>query len=126
MEEQARELHASGRPTAMVDAAGKGAMKSKIFRRAFDDGDEVAVELIDEGLSMLGIAVANVAVIVDIELVVVGGGLGQRLGPVAVEHLSRSLESMRFAGTTPRVVEAALGDRSGAIGAAVLAAEGAG
>lgn len=122
MEERARELHAAGRTTRLVELAGDGRMKSKVFATAYGSGDEVAAELIDEGLALLGIAVANVMVTVDIEAVVVGGGLGERLGPVATERLSRSLHDLRFAGDPPVVLEASLGDRAGALGAAALAA----
>ncbi len=121
MEERARELHAQGRTTALVELAGDDRMKSKVFVTAYDAGDEVAVELIDEGLALLGIAVANAVVTVDVAAVVVGGGLGERLDKVAVERLAHSLRVLRFSGTPPVVLSAALGDPAGAIGAAVLA-----
>lgn len=122
LEERARELHDGGRPTLLVERAGKKRIKSKAFRAAYDDGDDVAVELIDEGLEMLGIAVANAVVTVDIGAVVVGGGLGERFGSLAAERLRTSLQTLRFAGPTPEVVEATLGDDAGAVGAALLAA----
>ncbi|MGK2930935.1 MAG: ROK family protein [Acidimicrobiales bacterium] len=122
MEERARELHDNGRPTGLVDLVGPKRMKSSAFRAAYDDGDEVATELIDEGLEMLGVAVANVVVTVDVSTVVLGGGLGERLGAIAVDRLTASLAALRFAGEPPAVVSASLGDHSGAIGAAALAA----
>ena len=121
MEDRARELHASGRRTALVELAGDDRMKSKVFATAYEAGDEVAVELIDEGLTLLGIAVANVVVTVDVAAIVVGGGLGERLDTVAVPHLEHSLRVLRFSGTPPVVLPASLGDPAGAIGAAVLA-----
>lgn len=123
MEERARELHASGRPTMLVELAGDNKMKSKVFRAAYDAGDEVAVELIDEGLELLGVAVASVVVTVDVSCVVVGGGLGERLADVALDRLRSSLAELRYAGVEPDVVPASLGDLSGAIGAAVHAVE---
>jgi glucokinase len=120
MEERARELHGSGRPTMLVD--GDVRMKSKVFRRAYDAGDEVAIELVDEGLEMLGIAVANVVVTVDVAAVLVGGGLGERFQDVVLERLRASLERLRFTGAPPVLLGGALGDRAGALGAAVLAA----
>ena len=122
LEDQARAAHDGGRHTALVELAGGGRMKSKVFRAAYDQDDALAVELIDEGLRLLGIAVANVVVTVDIAAVVVGGGLGERLGAVAVDRLTESLAVLRFAGEAPAVFEATLGDHSGAIGAAALAA----
>ena len=122
MEARARELHADGRATTLVDIAGSGRMKSKTFQKAYDAGDEVAVEIIDEGLAMLGIAVANAVVTVDVAAVVIGGGLGERFAPVATERVRSSLRRLRFSGVPPVVVGAALGDAAGAVGAAVLAA----
>ncbi len=123
MEDRGRELHARGRSTVLVELAGEDRMKSKVFATAYGDGDDVAVELIDEGLALLGIAVANVVVTVDVAAVVVGGGLGERLDAVAVAGLERSLRSLRFSGTSPEVLSATLGDPAGAIGAAVLAVQ---
>ena len=120
MEERARELHAGGRPTMLV--GGDVRMKSKVFRRAYDAGDEVTVELVDEGLEMLGIAVANVVVTVDVSAVLVGGGLGERFEDLVLERLRASLERLRFTGAPPVLLGASLGDRAGALGAAVLAA----
>lgn len=123
LEEVARSRHAAGEHTALVDLAGDRPMKSKVFRNAYDAGDRMARELIDEGLEVLGIAVANVAVLVDVRAVVVGGGLGDRFGSLTVERLSASLQALNFAGTPPRVMEAQLGDLAGALGAASLAAD---
>jgi len=44
----------------------------------------VAVELIDECGGALGVAIASAISLLDIELVVVGGGLADRLGPAFV------------------------------------------
>lgn len=123
LEERARELHAAGRKTQLVERADDKAMKSKVFSRAYEDGDDVAVELIDEGLQMLAIAVANVLVVVDVTTVVIGGGLGERLGPVVVERLETGLADLHYAGAAPTIVEASLGDHAGALGAAFHAEE---
>lgn len=123
IEERARALAAEGRGSELVDSAGAGPMKSKVFRQAYDSGDEVAVELLEEGLAMLGLAVANVAVTVDLDAVVVGGGLGERMGGEAVEWITKALENHGMVTAPPTVVTAALGDDAGAIGAAFLGLE---
>lgn len=123
LEVHARELHAAGRPTKLVELAGGAPMKSKVFRAAYDAGDEVARALIDEGIDMLAVAVVNVAVTVDIGAVVVGGGLGERFGPVVTDRLASALRALGHAGIEPVVLEAALGDHAGALGAARLAVE---
>lgn len=123
LEERARELHAAGRPTDLVELAGDAPMKSKVFRKAYDAGDPVARELIDEGLRLLGIAVVNVSVTVDIGAVVVGGGLGERFGALVASRLAESFRSLGHAGVEPEVLEASLGDHAGALGAARLVVE---
>lgn len=126
LEDQAREAHRDGRRTELVALAGEERMKSKVFRAAYDAADDVAVELIDHGLDLLGVAVANVVVTVDVSAVVIGGGLGERFGSLVVERLSGSLATLRFGAAPPVVLEAALGDHSAAVGAASFAAQLAG
>lgn len=123
LELEARALHAAGRTTQLVELAAGGSMKSKVFRTAYDAGDAVARELIDEGIALLGTAVVNVALTVDIGAVVVGGGLGERFGALVAERVAESLRTLGFAGVRPVVLEALLGDHAGALGAARLAAE---
>ncbi len=123
LEARARHLHADGRPTSLVERAGDGPMKSKVFRAAYADGDDVTVELIDEGLSMLTIAIATVSVVVDVRTVVLGGGLGERFVDIAVDRIQSGLADLHYAGATPSVVPAALGDHAGALGAAFHAVD---
>jgi len=113
----------AGRPTKLVTLAGDGPMKSKVFRTAYDAGDAVARELLDEGITLLGTAVVNVAVTVDIGAVVIGGGLGERFGPLVTDRVAESLRTLGLAGVAPVVVEASLGDHAGALGAARLVVE---
>lgn len=118
MEDRARQLHAAGRTTLLVDLAGDGRMKSKVFATAYRDGDPVACELIDEGLELLAVAVGNVLVTIDVTTVVIGGGLGERLGAIAVDRLGAGLARRRYAGVVPAIVPGTLGDHAGALGAA--------
>jgi len=120
LELHARELHASGRPTLLVELAGERPMKSKVFRRAYDAGDEVARELLEQGIDVLATAVVNVAVTVDVSAVVIGGGLGERFRPLVRDRVVEALRTLGHAGIEPVVLEATLGDHAGALGAAWL------
>ncbi|MFP5322468.1 MAG: ROK family protein [Acidimicrobiia bacterium] len=120
LELHARQLHAEGRRTLLVELAGERPMKSKVFRTAYDAGDPVARELIDEGIERLATAVVNVAVTVDVGAVVIGGGLGERFRPLVRERVVEALRMLGHAGIEPVVLEAALGDHAGALGAAWL------
>lgn len=123
LERTARTLHEAGRTSRLVELAGDGRMKSKVFRTAYSEGDDVAVELIDEGLRMLTLAVANTLVTVDVATVVVGGGLGERFADTVVPVLSGGLAELHYAGAAPAVVAAVLGDAAGALGAAAFAVD---
>ena len=121
MEAEARRRHAAGVSTALVDLAGSRRMKSGTFAKALDAGDRLAVELIDEAVDALGVGLASAAAMVDLDLVVLGGGLTDKLGPRVVGRVEQSVRSRLFLRSSPlRVVPAALGDLAGALGAALL------
>lgn len=124
MERRARELEAAGHDTLLVELAGTKRMTSSVWAKALAAADPIAASLIDESVSALGRALAAMVVTLDLDLVVIGGGLADRLGPAFVERVEQSVRSERFGGESPvRVVPAALGDRAGAVGAALIAAE---
>ncbi len=122
MEAEARRRHDAGERTALVELAGSKRMKSSVFAKALDAGDTVARQLLDDAVAVLGTAVASAVALIDLELVVVGGGLGDKLGERFVGRVEQAMRSRLFVPTSPvRVVPAALGDLAGALGAALLA-----
>ncbi|MGY1707540.1 ROK family glucokinase [Geodermatophilus sp. SYSU D00697] len=90
--------------------------------RAAAEGDPLALELLAEVGSWLGQGIADLAAVLDPEVVVIGGGvsvLGEMvLGP-ARERLERALPGRGFR-PGPRVVAAQLGAQAGLVGAADL------
>lgn len=127
MERRAREQDAKGRDTVLVELAPDRRMTSGVFVRALAAGDSMAVELIDDAVAALGAAIASAVALVDLPLVVVGGGLADRLGPAFVSRVEQAVKSELFPKNPAlRVVSAELGDQGGAIGAALVAAERAG
>src|SRR2546430_4616674 len=80
MERRARDLERKGRDTVLVDLAPGRRMTSGVFVKALAANDPVAVELIDDAVGALGVAIASAVSLLDVALVVVGGGLGDRLG----------------------------------------------
>ena len=84
----------------------------------------MAIELIDEAVEALGAGIASACNILDPECVVIGGGLGVRMGEPYVKKIGKAMQPHLFTSDDPPVVElAALGDLGGAIGAALLASE---
>ena len=90
--------------------------------RAAAQGDPLALELVTEVGLWLGQGIADLAAVLDPEVVVIGGGvsmLGEMgLGP-ARDRLERALPGRGFR-PGPRVVVAELGPQAGLVGAADL------
>lgn len=121
LEETARELHERGRETALVRIAGEGRMKSSVFEKALALGDELAVELLGEAVEALGAALASAVALVDLDVIVLGGGLAGRLGQPFTDRVADAVRRRLFVPTLPvQVRSAGLGDLGGAMGAALL------
>ena len=123
LEGRARQLNATGEPTALVEIAGDRRMKSKVWSDALAQGDALAARLIDDATEALAAALASAVTLVDIELIVLGGGMAQRLGEPFRVDLERRVGDRCFAELSAPVVKAALGDTGGALGAALLVDE---
>jgi glucokinase len=71
----------------------------------------------------LGVGIASAVNLLDVEAVVIGGGLGTRLGEEYVRRIEQAMKPHLFVPERPPAVHiAGLGDLGGAIGAALLAA----
>ncbi len=100
---------------------GKDRLTSSIWDRALRHEDPLAVGLIDDAVKALATGVASAVNLLDIEAVVIGGGLGVRLGEPYVERIRKRMGRHLFLDGQPPAVElAALGDFGGAIGASLL------
>lgn len=96
-------------------------LTSGIWARALDRGDALAQEIIDEALAALGAGVASAVNLLDVEAVVIGGGLGVRFGEPFVERIAEAMQPHLFNDEHPPAMHvAALGDLGGAIGASLL------
>lgn len=97
-------------------------MTPKDISEAAQKGDTVAIEVFRDVGSYLGIALGNVANLLNIERVVVSGGVakaGEFILKSARETLSRT--ALKTQGETIQVHLSTLGDRAGMVGAARLA-----
>ena len=100
-------------------ATGASLEPSRILRLA-TDGDEAARRVVEAAIAALGQAVAAVQTLLDLELVVVGGGLVSADAGL-LGALETALTARLPYQTIPKVVPAELGADAGAIGAALLA-----
>lgn len=121
MEAEARRRHGAGEPTALVELAGEGRMRSAVFAAALDAGDAMTVSLLDEAVDAVAVGIAAAIMLLDLEVVVVGGGVADKLGPAFLGRIEQAVRSRLFPKARTRIVPAALGDLAGVIGAAHLA-----
>jgi glucokinase len=127
MEARARKLHDHGKGHKtdlfqIMEKRGKTRLTSGIWARALDADDKLAHEIVDEAVDALGNGVASAVNLLDVECVVIGGGLGVRLGDLYAKKIAKAMHPHLFVDDRPPAIEvAALGDLGGAIGAALLA-----
>ncbi len=120
LERQARKRHAAGESTKLVDLAGTGRMRSSVWEQAIEAGDPVANSLVDEAKEAMIAGVTSALVLLDVELVVLGGGFAHRLGGKFRRSIEKGVAAEAFSNSGVPVVQSKMGDNSGAIGAAFL------
>lgn len=122
-----REAAADGRPGALRRAAEAGPLTAQDVGEAAAAGDPAAREILARAAHFLAIGLANYINVFNPELFVIGGGAA-RLWDELVDPAFDEARQMAFErpSATARLLPAALGGDSGALGVAALALEGAG
>jgi glucokinase len=124
LEVRAREL-AKERRTILFELMkekGRDRLTSGLWLRALEAGDKVAEELLLRAVEALGVGIGSAVTLLDVEAVVVGGGLGERLGQRWLERIEAAARVHTFFRVAPTYRLAELGDLGGAIGASLLEA----
>lgn len=115
----------AGRTTKLFDIQadkGKDKATSSVWSDALDAGDAVVTEIFDEAIAVLGIGVANVMNLLDVDRVVIGGGMAEKLGQDLADCVAEAARPTALRGVAKdQVLVAALGDDSGIVGAAAVA-----
>ena len=96
MEHRARELHDKGHDTELFKIArkrGRERLTSGIWAAALERKDPLARKLVGEAVEALGAGVASVVNVLDVEVVILGGGLGVRLGKPYAEKIAAAIRS---------------------------------
>jgi glucokinase len=118
---------ARGEETVLPDLMkerGKSRLGSGVFRAALDAGDRLTVHLLERAIGALGAGIASAVNLLDVDHVVVGGGLADKLGDWFHFRLEAAMRPHLFLQPpTVRLARAELGYEAGARGAALLAAE---
>lgn len=127
MQKEARRLQKKGKKTQLfkiMKKKGKDKLTSGVFLKAVNRGDKVAKKLMDDNVQALGVGIASLVNILDLDAIVLGGGVTESFGEDYAarikEEMKKSLIAPDF---VPDVSEATLGDFSGALGAALIVEE---
>lgn len=98
-------------------------MTSSVIERALKAKDPVMKTVLDKAQHYLGLLAGNIVNFYDPEVIVIGGGLAQRLQEDFVAPIRKTVRT-RFLRPDPKgsvlITHATLGDYSGALGASVL------
>jgi glucokinase len=125
MEAKARSLANDGEETVLfevMEKRGRTRLTSGVWHRALKQDDKVASRLMNQAVEALGAGIASAVNLLDVEAVVIGGGLGTKMGEPYFERIRDAMMPHLFVDyRPPPLLLASLGDLGGAIGAALLA-----
>jgi glucokinase len=125
MERRAKALVARGHETILfktMERRGRTRLTSGVYQHALEHGDEMATMLIEDAARATGIGMASAQNLLDFEAIIIGGGLGDRLGKSFARQVAQHMEHHLFARETPPdILTTELGDLGGAVGAALAA-----
>jgi glucokinase len=124
MEAKARHRAKKGEKTRLfeiMEKRGRDRLTSGIWARALAHEDKMAIDLVESAIQALGAGVASCVNVLDPEAVIIGGGLGIRLGEPYAERIAKAMQPHLFVDDNPPAIKVAtLGDLGGATGAALL------
>jgi glucokinase len=124
LEARARHRHDKGHKTDLfkiMEKRGRDRLTSGVWARALEHDDKLAHKLLEEAVEALGAGVASTLNVLDVDAVILGGGLGLRLGDPYREKIEKAMMPHLFSSDNPPpFMMAELGDLGGAIGAALL------
>jgi glucokinase len=125
IERRARQHVAKGRKTKLfqlMEKKGRDRVTSSVIGEALEQHDELTVELVDKAIAALAIALSNAQNLLDLDAIILGGGLAERLGEPFVERVdAETSKNLRIPESPPEIMLSELGDLAGAIGATVIA-----
>jgi glucokinase len=120
-------LAATGRAPSVLEDAGTDytKVKSGVIARAVKSGNADVIRLVARAARFLGVGMANCVNIFNPELIVIGGGLVEKLGETYLREAEKSMRAHALSGLVRKVkvVQSVFGDDAVALGASLLAAE---
>lgn len=118
-------LAMTGQAPTVLELAGTdiSRVKSGVIKKAISAGERAVREVVERAAWFLGLGIGSLVDIFDPDVVIVGGGLAEKLGTQYLEWVQASMKDHSMIGSDVKLKLAELGDDSVVIGAAVLAAE---
>ena len=106
---------ASGHETILTQ--GSGEMTVSRISSAAAKGDSFSVKILEKAGFYVGVAVSNAVALLDVEMVVVGGGIS-KAGPLIIDPIRKAISSnlISFSLRALKVVRSQLGDDAGILG----------
>ena len=106
---------ASGHETILTQ--GSGEMTVSRISSAAAKGDSLSAKVLERAGFYVGIAISNAVALLDVEMVVVGGGIS-KAGPLIFEPIRKAVSSslISFSLRALKIVEPQLGDDAGILG----------
>src|SRR2546421_240530 len=104
MEARARKQHEKGHKTELfkiMKERGRTRLTSAVWSHALDHGDKLARELIDTAVEAIGAGAASAVNLLDVEAVIIGGGLGVRFGQPYADRIAHAMQPHLFADERP-------------------------
>ena len=123
MVRQANELIAAGKASSLQTLVRHGLLTTQDVFSSAAEGDLVAERLVDDLASYLAIACINLCRIIDLQAIVIGGGVAGA-GDALIVPLRRAFSSQNWGvagGIMPTLSATELGNDAGFVGAAALA-----
>jgi glucokinase len=123
MIDNATERLQTGRPSLIDELTGgdDSAITPRIIAQAAQQGDRVAGRVIDQTGHYVGLAICNAILLVDPDLVLIGGGIAAT-GEILFEAIRRTVKHVGVYAQfdVSKILPAALGNEAGVYGAAAL------
>lgn len=121
IQREVERLAAAGTPSLLNDVVNGGRMKSSHVAQSLEAGCDVTRQLVQDAADALAQIVGNTATMLDLEHVVFGGGLIDRLGEPFLDQIRGSLSFGGFGRDVCELHRAKRIDDAGVVGAALLA-----
>jgi len=116
-------LALNGQAPTVLEKAGTdiGLIKSSVIKKAMAAGEQAVIEVVERAAWYLGVGLGSLVDIFDPDVVIVGGGLVEKLGKSYLKPVEASMREHSMIKSDVQLVAASLGDDSVIIGSAALA-----